>query len=289
MNAAEAQRVLATHGRSFRWAQRFLPRRAAADAAVVYAFCREVDDLADESPDPVVARSRLRALAAELRGDAPPGDLARALLDVLRRSGGSPAPALALVRAVDGDLDPVRIPDDAALVDYAWGVAGTVGLLMAPLLGAGGPGATRAAEALGIAMQITNICRDVREDAERGRVYLPADRLHAAGLRHPDPAAVLSHRVEVARVVSDLLDLADRWYTRAREGYGHLPWSTRVAVAVAGALYRRIGVRLRRVQGCDPLFGRTVVPLWERVWATLGALVDLRASPRIGVDPARAG
>ncbi len=270
---ANAQAVLATHGRSFRWAQVFLPPQAAADAATLYAFCREVDDLADESPDPVIAREKLQALADEVLGNAAPGPLVVALQDVLTRCGGSADPAVALIRTVDSDLDPVSIPDDAALVRYAWGVAGTVGLLMAPILGAGNREAGPAAEALGIAMQLTNICRDVKEDALRGRVYLPADRLRAAGLRTVTPTGVLADPAAVTRVVADLLDVADVWYTTARAGYHHLPWTTRFAVSVAGALYRRIGVRLRRVHGCNPLGGRTVVPTWERVWTVVGAAV----------------
>ncbi len=270
-----AQQVLATHGRSFRWAQVFLPRQAAADAAALYAFCREVDDLADESPDPVVARAALGRLSLEVAGLVEPGPLVAALHDALGRSGGSNDPALALIRAVEGDLGPVSVPDDPALIAYAWGVAGTVGLLMGPILGAGSRDAAAAAEALGIAMQITNICRDVREDAERGRIYLPADRLRAAGLPAVTPRVLLAHPEIVARVVGDLLDVADQWYARGRAGYPHLPWATRFAVVVAGALYRQIGVRLRREHGCNPLFGRTVVPVLERVGTVLASLGQL--------------
>ena len=275
---ATAQQVLATHGRSFRWAQVFLPRRVAADAATVYAFCREVDDLADESPDPIVARAALGRLRAEVAGQAEPGPLVAALHDVLARSGGAVDPALALLRAVEGDLDPVSVPDDAALIAYAWGVAGTVGLLMGPILGAGSRDAAAAAEALGIAMQITNICRDVREDAEGGRIYLPAARLRAAGLPAVNPRVLLAHPAGVAQVVGELLELADEWYARGRAGYHRLPWATRFAVVVAGALYRQIGVRLRREHGCNPLFGRTVVPLHERLGTVLLAVGQLLPS-----------
>lgn len=267
-----AQRTLARHGRSFRWAQVFLARQAAADAAVLYALCREIDDLADESPDAETASRGLDRLGGELRGTLPASDTVRAALDVLHRTGGSPVPALLLLETARTDLGPVRIPDDDALVAYARGVAGTVGCMMAPLLGATGTDAIGPAESLGVAMQITNICRDVREDAARDRVYLPATRLAAAGLVDPLPADLFTHRDAVARVVADLLDLADLWYARARAGYPRLPLRSRVAVQVAAALYRGIGHRLRRVHRSDPMGGRTVVPSGERLLLVSQAL-----------------
>lgn len=269
----EAQATLARHGRTFRQAQLLLPRDRAEDAAVIYALCRLADDLADESPDEDAARAGLDRLLAELRLEVEPSPVVARFLEVLARRGGDLYPAIALVETLRGDLTPARVADDRALVRYAWGVAGTVGLLMSPVLGARDPAARGPAEDLGVAMQITNICRDVREDAERGRVYLPETRLRDAGLSPDEILSLRADRGRLSRVVSELLDLADFYYARAREGYRYLPLRPRLAVVVAGALYRRIGLRLRRVHGADPLVGRTVVPPLERLWVALGALL----------------
>lgn len=275
-----AQQTLERHGRTFRQAQVFLPRASAEDAAVIYLFCREADDLADEAPDPAAAREALDGMLAELRGERAPGPVVAAFLEVMERRGGSREPAIALVDAIRGDLEPVRVADDAALLRYAWGVAGTVGLLMAPVLGTRAAEAAGPAQDLGIAMQITNICRDVREDALRGRVYLPATRLLAHGVRPEEVLTLGASREAVAAVVLELLDLADRYYASAKDGYRFLPWRARLCVAVAGAVYRRIGLRLREVHGGDALVGRTVVPTLERIWTAAGALLGLLAIPR---------
>ncbi len=268
-----AQATLAKHGRTFRQAQILLPADRAEDAAVIYALCRLADDIADESADADEARAGLDRLAAELRQEVAPSDVVERFLAVMARRGGSVEPALALIAALRGDLDPVRVADDAELLRYAWGVAGTVGLMMSPVLGAKAAEARGPAEDLGVAMQITNICRDVREDAQRGRVYLPATRLRAAGLSPEEILSLQADRAALSQVVRELLDLAEVYYLRARAGYRYLPWRPRLAVVVAGALYRRIGLRLRRVHDADPMVGRTVVPPLERLWVAIGALL----------------
>src|SRR5690606_4571262 len=116
---------------------------------------------------------------------------------------------------------------------------------------------------LGIAMQLTNICRDVAEDASRGRVYLPRCRLEAAGT---SPEEIVSGRAapaKVAAVVRDLLDLADAYYESADAGMRFIPDRARLAILVASRIYRAIGWRLRR-RGGDALAGRTVVPAHEK-------------------------
>jgi phytoene synthase len=137
---------------------------------------------------------------------------------------------------------------------------------MVPLLGATDPRAAAHAIDLGIAMQLTNICRDVREDALRDRIYLPKTRLRAA--------AIPSHAIlgaDLAPVIRAMLVLADRYYDSAREGLRHLPFRTRWAIHVALAVYRAIGIRLRDRHAANPSFGRTVVPWPARIgWSLVG-------------------
>ncbi len=272
----EALDVLARGSLSFSFAGWFLPADRRVDAARLYSFCRHVDDLADEAPDPAAARLALDDLAAQLRGDRPRREMAAAMEDLFVRRGVDRGAALCLIEAVSSDLDEVRVADDRQLLRYAYGVAGTVGLMMCGVLGVSDPVARRHAIDLGVAMQLTNICRDVAQDAGIDRVYLPADRLAAAGCGG-SPADVLAGREAVRRVVSDLLALAERYYASADNGLRFIPVRARLAICVAARVYRAIGLRLLR-SGGDALAGRTVVPGWEKVgWMVAAGFAWVRA------------
>ena len=281
---AESRAVLHRHARSFRWGAALLPAEARDDAAVVYAFCRLADDLADERPEPTPPERRTAALAAldlleaELREQAPPRPLVAAFLHVCRVREIPLGAALHLVDGIRSDLDAVRLPDDAAIVRYGYRVAGTVGLMMCGVLGVRDPAATPHAIDLGVAMQITNICRDVLEDAHRGRVYLPESRLRAEGLspsrllagkESPDPEL----RAGVRTVVEGLLDLAERYYASGFAGLRYIPLRARLGIRVAATLYRAIGRRLVNRHGADPLRGRTIVGPIDKVVLTSATLL----------------
>ena len=281
MNAAvlqESHAVLAHHGRTFHLASHLLPLARRNDAAVVYSFCRQVDDLADEAPDAVVAHRELAEVRAELDGKASPRPWVSAFLDVAERRGIDLRIAEILIEAVLGDLGVVRVMHDDELRRYCYGVAGTVGLMMCGVLGVRDPAALPRAVDLGLAMQITNICRDVKEDAERGRVYLPADRLRRAGL---EPSALLTgdlspeQREALASVVSDLLALADTYYASADEGLRAIPMPARGAILVASRVYQGIGTRLLTRHSGDCWHGRTVVPMGRRVSLALRSILRL--------------
>lgn len=271
--------VLRVHARSFRWGALLLPPDARDDAAVVYAFCRLADDLADERPESTAAERRraaafdLHGLGAELWGSRPARPLVGAFLDVCRRRDIDPGCARHLLNGMESDLGPVAVPDRPALIRYCYQAAGTVGLMMCGVLGVRERWAVPHAVDLGIAMQLTNICRDVLEDAQRGRVYLPADRI---GRLDADRvlAGEEADRSAVVAEVGSLLDLADRYYASGWAGLPAIPVRTRPAIAVAAALYQGIGHRLRAAGG-DPLTGRTVVPPQAKLGLAVGALARL--------------
>jgi phytoene synthase len=270
---AASHAVMSRHARSFRLAARFLPAEARDDAALLYAFCREVDDAADECADPEEGATRLAALERGLAGE-PGGAAAAAHVRALARRRQVPlSAAYDLIEGARTDLGRVRMADDAALLRYAYLVAGTVGSMMCSLLGARHERARRRAIDLGIAMQITNVCRDVAEDAARGRVYLPATRLEAAGSSAGALLDGTAPRDAVAEVVRDLLALADRYYASADVGAADLPPRARLAVLTASRVYRAIGVELRE-RGCDPLGGRVVVPPLRKARWTGAALAS---------------
>lgn len=276
---AAARAVMATKAVTFRTAARMLPADSADDAALVYAFCRAVDDLADDHQD-TVALARIRA---ELLGDGAPGRVVGPFLEVAARRGIPVEAATDLVDGVTTDLGRVRIQDDHELFRYGYAVAGTVGRMMAPLLGAPGLAAAAPAVHLGVAMQLTNICRDVLEDAGRDRVYLPAERLRRAGLDPEDLVTGRADRAAVAGVVMEVLGLAERWYASAEAGMRHLPPRTRLAVLVAARTYRAIGRRLAS-RGGDALAGRTILPWYRRAAAGADAVRAWPSPPDLRHD-----
>ena len=275
---SDSHAVLARHARSFSWAAIFLDSQQRDDAAVLYAFCRLADDLADETTDPNEALEGLATLRAELVGALPARPLVAATLEVFRRCDIDLDVAHDLLDGVGSDVSAVvALPDDETLLEYCYQVAGTVGLMMCGVMGVRDPEARGYAVDLGIAMQLTNLCRDVVEDAERKRVYLPDRRLRAAGTT---PNLLLQGRAlpaAVRAVVSDLLGLADERYLRGDQGLRFIPWRARLAVAAASRIYRAIGWKLRR-RGYDVFEGRTVVSPVEKIrWLLAGLVRACRA------------
>ncbi len=251
--------LLAQKARTFRLATAMLPAGLHDDIAVLYAFCRTADDLVDEAGD----ECALLRLERELAGDEPACPLVQALQDLSRRRGLSLGHAQALLVGVRQDLGDVLMENDGQLLAYSWRVASTVGLMVSRLLGVEDPAAEGHAADLGLAMQLTNIVRDVREDAMRGRVYLPRTRLAAHGLSTDD---VLHGRERegVRAVCLELLDLADRYYASGEAGFRYIPLRARVGIAVAQRVYASIGWRIRAT-GHHPLDGRLVVPRSEKL------------------------
>ena len=258
---ATSRAILSQKARSFRWAAQFLPAQTHDDAALLYAFCRHVDDTTDEALSPHAARHHLHLIKAQLRGSRPPDPLLANFMAMAERTALELDYAFELIQGMESDLvDQVVMEDDVALLRYCYRAAGTVGLMMCAVLGVKDPEALPFAVDLGVAMQLTNICRDVAEDAAMNRVYLPKVRLHHHG---SSPALLLAGQArapQVARVVDDLISLADVYYRSAHYGMQFIPSRSRLAILIASQIYRGIGLRLRTRHDSDALRGRTVVP-----------------------------
>ena len=165
----QAQAVLRRHGRSFHFAGRLLGPVDGARAARLYGFCRHVDDLADTAKTREAGAAALARTALAVRERRPLGPETADFLDLMDETGMDARAPLALIEGVSSDLDEVRIADEAALIDYAYSVAGVVGLMMCDVLEVDDPSAYPFAIDLGVAMQLTNIARDVGADAALGR------------------------------------------------------------------------------------------------------------------------
>ena len=175
----------ARSGSSFYYSFLFLPPEQRRAITALYAFCREVDDVVDETHEEGVARAKLQWWRDEITrmyAGAPEHPVARALQPHLEPFGIERGRLVEIIDGMQMDLDQNRYLDFEGLRLYCHRVAGVVGSLSARIFANGDDACRRYAEALGIALQLTNIIRDVGEDARRGRVYLPIDDLQRFGL-----------------------------------------------------------------------------------------------------------
>ena len=246
--------------KTFFAASLLLPARVRAPATALYAYCRLADDAIDLGTDPFAAMAelqmRLDAIYAGRPGDT---EADRALCQVVHRFA---IPRLLLDALLEGflwDAQGRRYETLADVQDYGARVAGAVGAMMALVMGTQSAQALARACELGVAMQLTNIARDVGEDARNGRLYLPREWLREAGV---DADAWLQAPVfnpAIAQVTQRLLDAADGLYKRAELGIAELPRDCRPAIHAAQLVYAEIGHQLQR-HGLDSITRRTVVP-----------------------------
>lgn len=287
MKNPQAKQVLAQQGKSFYWASLFLGSALADRAARLYQFCRFVDDLADgDLPDRLDSLEDIRA------GLSDPQHPAVATIPELSAfitlATETHIPLNAAAELLDGmlrDQLPTAVETKAELLRYCHAVAGTVGLMMCRVLNCQHPRAESFAIDLGIAMQLTNIARDVLEDAKMDRRYLPASWFSEP--LSPETIALAANdcHLPVSAAINQLLELADRYYASALLGIHLLPWRSRLSIIVALCVYRQIGRQLKqgRLQWWR---GRTVVNKVTKARLSISSLVDLIAGMGPGQVPA---
>jgi len=276
---AACRAELATGSRTFYAASLMLPREIRDAATALYAFCRQADDAVDLDGGraEAVARLRLRLDRAYAgRPLARPAD--RALADVVVRFGVPRELPEALVEGIEWDAEGRRYEDIAGLHAYAARVAGAVGAMTAVLMGARRPETIARACDLGVAMQLTNIARDVGEDARAGRLYLPLAWMREAGI-DPDAWLAAPHYSDrLAAVIRRLLARADALYARAATGIADLPAGCRPGIHAARLLYAEIGRAVER-SGCDSVTVRAFVPASRKARLLARALKEAAMPP----------
>ncbi len=267
--------VLAANGKTFSWAKRFLGERAGKKAATLYQFCRLADDIADGSGHD--SAHLIATMRDAIFDDAvqPPAFL-KSFLAFADRNGIERQAVQDLLIGMMHDQGDVAVATEDELIRYAYRVAGTVGLMMLPLIGSSDHKARAFAIDLGIAMQLTNIARDICEDAEMGRRYIPGSVCNDMSPRLIRRGRLIPmHRKQIQKSADYLLRLADRYYASAYQGLAYLPLRSHIAIGVAGYCYQAIGVKLKRRQYAV-WQGRTVVSLLEKVIFSVKSLASLR-------------
>jgi phytoene synthase len=258
-------------GSSFYAAMRILPPEKRAGMYAVYAFCREVDDIADEPAPEAEKRARLAEWRAEidrLFAGAPETVVGRALTEPLRTFGLKRETFLAVIEGMEIDsAQKLRLPDMAALESYCDRVACAVGRLSNRVFGVSDGEGEPVAIALGQALQLTNILRDLAEDAALDRLYLPHDLLAAHGIPDDSAASALAHPAFPA-ACEVLAELAARRYVEAEAALARCDRRTmRPAIMMMG-VYRTVFGKLRR-RGWRRLNEPVGLNILEKLWILL--------------------
>ena len=246
--------------KSFHAASLLMPRASREPAYALYAFCRLADDAVDHTHAKAAALARLRERLDRAYAGTPADDPAdRAFAAMVRAVGMPRALPEALIEGLAWDAECRRYRTLSDLRAYSARVAGAVGAMMTVIMGVREPEVLARACDLGVAMQLTNIARDVGEDAREGRLFLPLDWLEDAGI---DPDAFLAAPAftpAIRRIVMRLLEEAELLYDRAAWGIRGLPGPVRPAIRAARLLYREIGRELARLDH-DSIAQRAIVP-----------------------------
>jgi presqualene diphosphate synthase len=264
---AEIEAQVVAAGTSFYWAMRLLPKPRREAMFAVYAFCRVIDDIADGDDPEAAKRAQLddwRAEIAAIYGGTPVRPLARMLAATVSAFTLRREDFLALIDGMEMDAGPpLAAPSMAKLDLYCDRVASAVGHLSVRIFGDASPAADRVAYSLGRALQLTNILRDVVEDAERGRLYLPAELLRKHGIAATAPGPVLDDP-RVADVCADLAIVAEQHFADAHAAMAQCSHRAMRPAAVMAAVY-----------------GATLQSLRRRGWSRLDEPVSLSKPVKI--------
>jgi phytoene synthase len=257
----------ARSGSSFYYSFLFLPPDRRRAITALYAFCREVDDVVDECADTEVAQTKLAWWRKEIAGTfagLAQHPVAQALIPVVRVFNLPQERFQDVIDGMDMDLRFNRYPDFATLESYCYRVAGVVGLMAAEIFGYRDPATLEYAKKLGTAFQLTNIIRDVGEDARRGRIYLPLDELARFGLSASD-VIHLQDSEALQRLIEFQIGRAEEYY---RLAFAALPEQDRKAQRpglVMAAIYQRVLAEIRD-GGCKVLDRRTSLTPIRKLW-----------------------
>src|SRR5579862_8501566 len=271
LREAIRQRVEAA-GTSFYWAMRLLPKDRRHGMYAVYAFCREVDDIADDLTLPpaqkAAALAQWHAEIEALYAGQPRHLVARALREPVMRYALRRNDFHTVIDGMEMDAaEEIRAPDLATLDLYCARVAAAVGHLSVHVFGDASASAHAVADALGRALQLTNILRDLDEDARRDRLYLPREILERHGIRSSEPLDVLRHPALPA-ACRDLAAIAERHFADADRAMASCSRRAMRPAALMGAFYRTMLAALVRSEWRDPAL-RVSLSKGQKLWLVL--------------------
>ena len=265
-----AKSVLKTNGKSFHWAGKFLPKECINRAAELYSFCRILDDIADNGEiNSLKYLSNIRS-SIKKKTFADLENINSIKYPKFLNSSSKKV----VIDLIDGlilDQRAILFKKEEELIRYSYHVAGTVGIMMCDALRCDNSLAKSFAIDLGIAMQLTNIARDVLEDAKMGRRYLPGTWVQNISPKEIVLAAKTNDLKKIhiiSKGIKKLLILAEQYYFSGEKGFIFLPFNTRVAISVASGVYREIGVQLEN-ENYNWQNGRQVTSIYKKIKISL--------------------
>ena len=257
---------LQKHGKSFYWASFFLPKKNKKIASELYSICRFFDDLADENDEDQTKRlsEEFQQICKDLKHP----------IHIFFRSHNISIKILGdLVDGLIKDQTNVRIKSEKELIEYAYQVAGTVGLMMSPLIMVYDKKSNKHAVDLGIAMQLTNIARDIYEDALMDRIYLPQDWIKNTQIAELTKISSNKNPILIKTAMSKLIELSETYYQNGFAGMRYIPIKTRLAIFFAAKIYRAIGQKIKKNR-YEYNSKRVYVSKLEKFLVTLAAIPE---------------
>jgi phytoene synthase len=262
---------MAKKGKSFYWASRFLGKKYRDRVTQLYGFCRYLDDLVDEENKVELAKKNILKARQAILLQSTDQHTLKLGIELFKQCHIPQDVVLDLIAGIESDTDLVRIADESELLHYCYQVAGTVGLMMCHALDVNDPNAKPYAIDLGIAMQLTNICRDIKTDALLNRKYIPSNLILNIEL-----SDLINPNEEQAKIicitVASILQLADRYYKSGEQGLNYLPLRARIAILIAVRIYHDIGNQLQ-TEGYEYWHRRIIVSSPRKLVITIVTII----------------
>ncbi len=251
-----------SEGKSFYWASFFLPKKNRIAASRLYSICRYLDDVADNSK--LDTSSQIKNIFNQIKENE------SSEINIFFKKNNINLGILKdLIDGLISDQQNVRVTDERELIDYSYKVAGTVGLMMLPIINTKDAEARKHAIDLGIAMQLTNIARDVYEDAKMNRLYLPKEWLGQVSISDLIDNKLDDQKKKLIELsIKNLIELSDKFYANGFSGMKFIPLRTRLAIFFAAKIYKGIGEKIKS-RGYVYKLERIYLNKLEKLWITV--------------------
>ena len=251
-----------SEGKSFYWASFFLPKKNRIAASRLYSICRYLDDVADNSK--LDTSSQIKNIFNQIKENE------SSEINIFFKKNNINLGILKdLIDGLISDQQNVRVTDEKELIDYSYKVAGTVGLMMLPIINTKDAEARKHAIDLGIAMQLTNIARDVYEDAKMNRLYLPKEWLGQVSISDLTDNKLDDQKKKLIELsIKNLIELSDKFYANGFSGMKFIPLRPRLAIFFAAKIYKGIGEKIKS-GGYVYKLERIYLNKLEKLWITI--------------------
>ena len=256
-----------SEGKSFYWASFFLPKKNRIAASRLYSICRYLDDVADNTK--LDTSSQIKNIFNQIKENE------SSEINIFFKKNNINLGILKdLIDGLISDQQNVRVTDEKELIDYSYKVAGTVGLMMLPIINTKDAEARKHAIDLGIAMQLTNIARDVYEDAKMNRLYLPKEWLGQVSTSDLIDNKLDDQKKKLIELsIKNLIELSDKFYANGFSGMKFIPLRTRLAIFFAAKIYKGIGEKIKS-GGYVYKLERIYLNKLEKMWITIFSIPE---------------